>query len=96
MELAPEGSLLWQATHNDVEDANLTHYRKWLAENRDLQLNDYPELWRWSVDYIEQFWASLWDYFGLCYSKPAGHRRAKKLTKILQRALGTEDPKRLE
>lgn len=66
-----EGSLLWQPTPDVIEDANLTHYMRWLAENRGVSVSSYPELWQWSVDNIGDFWSSLWTYFGLRASKPA-------------------------
>ncbi|MBV7331730.1 acetoacetate--CoA ligase [Chloroflexi bacterium TSY] len=71
MEPVTEGSLLWEPSTTTVEQAQLTHYMNWLADNRNLSFQSYPELWRWSVDQIEDFWASLWDYFALKASKPA-------------------------
>lgn len=38
-------------------------YMAWLAEHRGLRLDTYGELWQWSVDQIDDFWVSLWDYF---------------------------------
>ena len=73
-----EGSLLWQPTAEIIDEANITHYRKWLAEHRGQTLHDYPELWQWSVDNVEDFWASLWDYFGLTFSKPADQVLVKR------------------
>jgi acetoacetyl-CoA synthetase len=32
---------------------------RWL----DRGLGSYDELWRWSVDELEDFWASIWEYF---------------------------------
>ncbi len=37
----------------------------WLAEDRGLSFDSYGELWQWSVDDIDAFWRSLWDYFGV-------------------------------
>ena len=73
-----QGSLLWQPTPEIVENANLTHYRKWLAAKYGLNLPDYPTLWRWSVDNIEAFWGSLWEYFTFTASKPAQQILAKR------------------
>jgi acetoacetyl-CoA synthetase len=35
----------------------------WLEAERDRGFGDYPALWRWSVDDLEGFWTSIWDYF---------------------------------
>ena len=58
-----EGDLLWEPTPEVIENANLTHYMRWLTQNRDLYFATYPELWQWSVDNVADFWHSLWDYF---------------------------------
>ena len=38
-------------------------YQRWLAAERGVQADDYASLWQWSVDNLEDFWASIWDYF---------------------------------
>ncbi len=60
-------SLLWTPTEKDIAEANLTHYRHWLAR-RGVDLEDYAALLRWSVEHSEDFWESLWHYFELRYS----------------------------
>jgi acetoacetyl-CoA synthetase len=57
------GRLLWRPTAKAVEQSNLSAYMRWLADERGLRFGDYHELWQWSVDDIEAFWASIWDYF---------------------------------
>jgi acetoacetyl-CoA synthetase len=66
--MTQEGSLLWTPSPEVIEQANLTHYRRWL-EQRGVNVNSYPELWQWSVENIADFWESLWDYFDLKYSQ---------------------------
>ena len=67
-----EGSLLWEPTPDVIENANLTHYMRWLAQNRDLHFTAYAELWHWSVENIADFWQSLWHYFGIKASRQPG------------------------
>jgi acetoacetyl-CoA synthetase len=43
----------------------MTEYMRWLASERGLRFDGYEELWRWSVDDLEGFWASIWDFFGV-------------------------------
>ena len=40
-------------------------YQQWLAEQRQLQFQDYPDMWQWSVTQLEDFWQSVWDYLDL-------------------------------
>jgi acetoacetyl-CoA synthetase len=59
------GRLLWQPGKQDIAEARLTHYMRWLARERGLSFAAYHELWRWSVAHVGEFWHSLWDYFNL-------------------------------
>src|SRR5680860_723845 len=43
----------------------MTGYMRWLAAERGLEFDGYDDLWRWSVDDLEGFWSSIWDFFGV-------------------------------
>ena len=43
----------------------ITRYLSWLQRTRGLQFADYDALWRWSVDELDAFWQSMWDYFDI-------------------------------
>ena len=60
---APEK--LWQPPAQLVERSRMTEYMRWLAAERGLELDGYHDLWRWSVEDLEGFWASIWDFFGV-------------------------------
>src|ERR671914_599398 len=51
--------LLWEPPPELVEHAVMTRYM------RSRGFADYHELWRWSVEDLEGFWGSIWDYFGV-------------------------------
>jgi acetoacetyl-CoA synthetase len=65
-----EGMLLWEPTEQMKERANIRHYMQWLAREKGLHFTTPDELWAWSVDKIEDFWASLWDFFHIKASRP--------------------------
>jgi len=54
---------LWEPPAELVERARMTEYMRWLAAERGLELGGYDELWHWSVEDVEGFWASIWDFF---------------------------------
>lgn len=58
-----EPKLLWQADEKTKAESHLNLYMQWLASHKDLQFENYDELWDWSKDNIESFWASIVDYF---------------------------------
>jgi acetoacetyl-CoA synthetase len=57
------GELLWQPSPEMIERSRMTEYMRWLTDERSLAFDGYPDLWQWSVDDLEAFWASIWDYF---------------------------------
>jgi acetoacetyl-CoA synthetase len=65
-----EGTVLWTPSPGRREAAELTRYMRWLAERRNLRFDDYLALQRWSVDRLEDFWASLWEFFDIRASAP--------------------------
>jgi acetoacetyl-CoA synthetase len=58
---APEK--LWEPPAELVERARMTEYMRWLEAERGLRLDGYHDLWRWSVEDLEGFWSSIWDFF---------------------------------
>jgi acetoacetyl-CoA synthetase len=64
------GEFLWEPSAESVERATMTRYMRWLAESRGLAFDDYESLWRWSATEIEDFWASIWDYFDVQAATP--------------------------
>ncbi|MCA9931404.1 MAG: AMP-binding protein, partial [Anaerolineales bacterium] len=71
MKQVAEGSMLWSPTEGVKANANLTRYMIWLAENRNLNFDNYADLWQWSVDHIDRFWETIWHFFDLKWSQPA-------------------------
>jgi acetoacetyl-CoA synthetase len=57
--------LLWTPPQTLQATSNMRAYMDWLAARGGPRLDSYADLWQWSVDQVEVFWASLWDYFQL-------------------------------
>ncbi|GAB4196802.1 MAG: acetoacetate--CoA ligase [Wenzhouxiangellaceae bacterium] len=56
---------LWQPDEQRVASANISHFMQAMAERHGLKLNNYAELYQWSIDQPESFWRSIWDYCGV-------------------------------
>jgi acetoacetyl-CoA synthetase len=63
-------ALLWSPTAERIQRSQLKRYMDWLAQERGYTFPDYDALYRWSVTEVEDFWASLWDYFDIRAQKP--------------------------
>jgi acetoacetyl-CoA synthetase len=48
----------------------MTRFMRWAGERHGRSFADYEELWRWSVDELEDFWACLWEFCGVRASEP--------------------------
>ena len=55
-ELIKEGTFLWEASQAYKDNANITKYMNWLAQNTEHSFENYQDLWEWSVDELELFW----------------------------------------
>jgi acetoacetyl-CoA synthetase len=65
-----EGMLLWEPSEETKRQANITHYMQWLQKEKGLHFDDPEKLWEWSVTNLEDFWASLWEFFHIKASQP--------------------------
>ncbi|HEX4804988.1 MAG TPA: AMP-binding protein, partial [Conexibacter sp.] len=55
--------ILWTPSPERVERAWLTRYQRWLEPRIGRTFADYAALQRWSVDELDAFWRSIWDFF---------------------------------
>ncbi len=65
-----EGMLLWEPSEETKRQANITHYMQWLQKEKGLHFDDPEKLWEWSVTNLEDFWASIWEFFDIKASQP--------------------------
>ncbi len=62
--------LLWRMPADWLAEANITAFSHWLRRTRRLRFDDYEAMQRWSVAYLEDFWAALWEYYDIRSSAP--------------------------
>ena len=60
-----EPGILWTPPPDIRETTEIGRYLAWLERERGLVFTDYDELQRWSVDDLEAFWSSVWEFFGV-------------------------------
>lgn len=56
---------LWEPTAQDVAEARVTAFARFAAERNGRTFPGYDELWEWSTSELDEFWGSVWDFFGL-------------------------------
>lgn len=57
--------LLWEPSAERVERATITRFARATGHE-----GDYRDLWRWSVEDLEGFWGTVWDFFEVKASIP--------------------------
>jgi acetoacetyl-CoA synthetase len=57
------GELLWEPPTDVRERSRVGGYLRWLGDRRGMTFGGYDALWRWSVDDVEGFWSSIWEFF---------------------------------
>jgi len=60
---------LWSPSEQAIEQAHLTQFARQVVRKRHLDLNSYPDFYRWSIDHPEDFWSDVWEFCGLIASR---------------------------
>src|SRR5207245_85937 len=60
---------LWTPSEHRIREANLTKFLAFVNQKYGLTIKSYPELHRWSVDKVSDFWSAIWDYTGIVCSR---------------------------
>jgi acetoacetyl-CoA synthetase len=70
---------LMQSKHQDIKLGMKWEFCKSSITHLTICIDNYDELWRWSVKYPELFWSEVWDYTNIISSKKGGHVVDKSL-----------------
>lgn len=62
MKAITEGVLLWKPSQQQIENSGISLFMKWLKKEKGLSFGSQNELWKWSVEELEAFWESIWNY----------------------------------
>ena len=60
---------LWEPSQQAIERAQITEFAQWIVRRLKLDLNSYPDFYRWTVDNPEEFWSSVWEWCGVIASR---------------------------
>ncbi|EUC43616.1 hypothetical protein COCMIDRAFT_100376 [Bipolaris oryzae ATCC 44560] len=55
--------LLWK--HPSPQSTPMYRFLESVNKTHTLQLSDYPQLHQWSIDHVDAFWKSTWDFVGI-------------------------------
>ena len=58
-------TVLWSPSTRQIESANVTRFRRYLAEHLGIETDGYRSLHQWSIDDRAAFWSAVWDFSGV-------------------------------
>jgi len=61
--------LLWKPSDERKKNANITRFMEFVNKRYGKSLRTYAELHTWSIEYIPEFYAAIWDFVGVKASK---------------------------
>jgi acetoacetyl-CoA synthetase len=62
------GKELWR--HAAPKTTPMWQFMQRVNERHGLQVNDYPGLYKWSMENTASFWEEVWHFVGITASKP--------------------------
>jgi acetoacetyl-CoA synthetase len=60
---------IWEPSQEAIENAQMTQFARHCVRRFKLELNTYPDFYRWTVENPEAFWSEVWDWCGMIASK---------------------------
>ena len=60
---------LWEPSEQRIKGSNMYRFMQNVNQTQGINCTDYNELYQWSVENIEAFWAELWRFAGIKASK---------------------------
>ncbi len=61
--------LLWKPSEERIRNTNMYRFMNFINERFDKDFTEYEPLYRWSVENIPDFWASMWDFVDIKHSR---------------------------
>ena len=60
--------LLWKPDEDTYANSAIKNFTDTIAKNYGIQIDEYQDLWKWSINEKEKFWSTLLHFLGIKYS----------------------------
>ncbi len=64
----PIKKILWKPTKKQIQESQMTRFTEFVNDYHQLSLQNYDELYNWSVKNIMDFWHTFWNYSKIIHS----------------------------
>ena len=62
--------MLWKPSEAQIEATNMHRFMNTVNQRFGKTFDEYEALYRWSIENIADFWATMWDFAGIIHSAP--------------------------
>ena len=62
--------ILWTPSISLIENSNIFEFQNLVNCKYNLSIKNYTQLYKWSIDNIDDFWKEMWSYSKIIYSRP--------------------------
>ncbi|PIQ61385.1 MAG: hypothetical protein COW00_03945, partial [Bdellovibrio sp. CG12_big_fil_rev_8_21_14_0_65_39_13] len=59
--------ILWHPSDEQIKETEMFRYRSQMEKKFKKKWNSYSEFHGWSVEHNDDFWSSLFSYYGIVY-----------------------------
>ena len=56
---------IWRPDPAVAGGSAIARFGRFVTGRTGVAFDQYPDLWRWSVDHLPEFWGAVWDFFGM-------------------------------
>ncbi len=60
---------IWRPSPQRISQANLTRYQRFLRDHYHLEFYNFESLYNWSVQNVDTFWKSIWEFAPVVHSR---------------------------
>jgi acetoacetyl-CoA synthetase len=70
-DVIPRGRVLRSVPYNALDNCQLGRFCQWVNQRYQVPVFDYPTLWQWSIDCLDDFWQAVIEFFELDVGNPS-------------------------
>ena len=63
-------SILWEPTKEQIKSSQINQFISYVNSRFDIKIENYNNLYQWSIDKPKNFWSSFWDFAQIIYHSP--------------------------
>ena len=61
---------MWKPNREAITGSQMMQFIAFINSRFNLTIEEYSQLYQWSIDTAEDFWASFWDYTKIIHHAP--------------------------